>query len=277
MDAFSMVPDAVLLPIELATDYDTWRNKPIEGQRLQDLPEEQRARWYSTNASRWLSRAVGGMSPVKWDHAIYRSSGGILTDVLRVEERGIVQGLFGFSRFVHRQERGESLNQFYDQLRKQKQHYKGEGGADKASPLVKHRYLEMASFSRLMAKLRAVSPPEDRDKEMDHQRYLTGLARFALGREELYGLYPNPLLTPPPEMRPVIDEFLSKAVWSTTDESQNTSGALRARRLVKRLGVSEDRKRKLLYIAAKRRKVKTDSFSLSNAFNKRLERLAENP
>ena len=271
MDAASFIPDALLLPLELMTDYDTWRDRPIEGARLKKLNKEDRYRWYTTGLSRYMGNYFKA-SPVKIDHAIYRSTGGIGTDILRVKEKGLFKGLLGFGRFSRPTERGESLDEFYSSMGKWEREYNSAGGAEKAPQAVKHRYLVAKSISRLMAEMRLVIQGfTEREKEGKFQQYLTGLARFGLQREELGELYPNPLRNPPPEFRPLVEEYLSKRVWDLTNEKQEGERVARSRILLKRMNLSRDHMRKLLRVAAIRRKIDIESYR-RNAYDERLDR-----
>jgi hypothetical protein len=150
--------------------------------------------------------------------------------------------------------------------------YNSAGGAEKAPQAVKHRYLVAKSISRLMAEMRLVIQGfTEREKEGKFQQYLTGLARFGLQREELGELYPNPLRNPPPEFRPLVEEYLSKRVWDLTNEKQEGERVARSRILLKRMNLSRDHMRKLLRVAAIRRKIDIESYR-RNAYDERLDR-----
>src|SRR5262249_39324152 len=69
----------------------------------------------------------------------------------------------------------------------------------------------LQGLSKLASKIRQIQPDEtDRDKKFETDRYLTGLARFALGDEEL-DRYPSPFKgnNRPPEIRAAADEYLT--------------------------------------------------------------------
>lgn len=184
-----IIPDVLEPALEVSINYSFFRESPIETERL--LQKEPRDRWehYTTEASKYFGYWLN-VSPLKLDYLIHGYSGGLGTDILRIPEEGPTRAL-GYGRALKQWERGESIREFYTELRSVEQEYNSAREKGTLTGEVAARHRRFVHFAELMSSVRKQARRvEDKDERHAYQKRITGLARMALGKEPLE-LYPT--------------------------------------------------------------------------------------
>jgi hypothetical protein len=272
------VPDAGLLPLELKMNYDLWRDQPIVDDRLREtrMPQDQFYQ-YNTLASRYIGQLIH-KSPAAIDHAIRNATGGMGIDILRAFEpitKGSpeimerVKRVLGFSSVGQTIGRGVSLDNFYGELgrlQQKKGSLKTAGSEDSAVTKALYR---MEWTADILSEVRdVVRAMPNRQDQLREERYLTGLSRFGLGKEELPE-FPNILtddrLSEP--LRNIRDQHLQRKAFAAAQNpaSENVDTRInkqesirRSREILDELDIDNRERRLLLTREYRRRGYKTD-------------------
>jgi hypothetical protein len=178
---------AVVTPVaEAFMNFDTFRWKNIENQSMQGLPPHLRYHGDTSEGAKAIGYITGqyGFSPVDVDHILDQSTGGLGKSVGKSPLAG-----FGIPR-----DYSKSVDKFYDLLDTTEQNARAAKVIDKQpDPALDAQASELNAYREMMTDMRAsIRNEEDRDKRFETEKYIIGLARFALGEPEL-DRYPNPL------------------------------------------------------------------------------------
>ncbi len=211
-------PAVVTPALEAWANYDTFREKPIENQRMQQLRPGDRATPYNTE----LMKAIGNwlnVSPAKMEHVTDAVTGGGYRRIYGTAER-LAEGRpepadvpFAGS-FVIRKDYSESIDNFYKEKDKLEQDYNSAKLKGQPSNELADRFHTFQEYAELMQAIRApIGEEHDRDKRFEYEKYVIGLSRAALGKETL-DRYPNPLTasaeTMPPEIAKARKDYVGR-------------------------------------------------------------------
>ena len=250
---------AIAGPAEVAMNYDTFRQQPIENQSLTGRSTVNRSNEWTSEFAKALSTYGGqyiGLSPVEIDHLMGKQTGGLLPKVVGGVE-GVLTGdtqkmsravevLNPFSAFHVRKDYTRSINDVYERQTELNQKlgdlkFKGQ------EPTVdlKEERSKLSRVTRLFSSLRDVVDAErDRDERFKVEQYMTGLARWATGERDLER-YPNPwkLKDMPADVKAVIEDEMMKVIEHSIIESTSKNESYRqsiesARSFLKESGVS---------------------------------------
>lgn len=187
----------ITIPFEMKADFDFWRMRAIEGQNMRDdrLPVDRSKPW-TRPAAKWLGENVGGLSPLQWDFAMDRLSGG-MTGRLQDEAKDLKEGRFAatvpfVSGVVEKREYTRSIDDLYDALGKAKQE-KGSGTLNKT--LTNEQYATAYKLDKgadFVRDLRHLADGKDAATKDQYEKLAVGAARFFLGKNT-NDRYPNPL------------------------------------------------------------------------------------
>jgi len=190
-------PAVVTPALEAWANYDTFREKPIENQRMQRLKPGDRATPYNTA----LMKAIGNwlnVSPAKMEHVVDSVSGGGYRRIYGTAER-LAEGrpeaadVPFVGAFVVRKDYAKSIDDFYNEKDRLEQEYNSAKAKGDVPNELADKFHRFEEYAELMQALRApIGGERDRDKRFQYEKYIVGLSRAALGQEELER-YPNPL------------------------------------------------------------------------------------
>jgi hypothetical protein len=207
--------------IETAMDYDFFRGAAIVGENMRNrLKPEDQYHVYTTD----LAVAMGKMfnySPARLEHLIQGLTGGLYGNIIRTYELGAsvsqadwknvnaadippIGGLLLRKDYTH------SIDDFYSRLQDLTQASGSDEKHNRVDYLTETEVRRFSTSRQLMSELRKLMPDvKSREKRFGVEKYMVGLARFALGRDEL-GRYPNPLTDKdlPSDIRKVVDNWL---------------------------------------------------------------------
>lgn len=207
-------------------DYDYFRGRDLTPEGLKDKPKALQYTDTTLGASKYLSEHVGqylGMSPIQVEHMLTSASGGAYKRWLETAE-AVRHGEVTMDRlpenlpFVRglamNRHQARSMNDFYEQHQAvTHQVMLAEAKGEVPAEVAKEKAL-LDDYYALMTKVRNMEPKTLRGrKSFLYQPYLVGLARDALGYEELEN-NPNPLYASdlPPELHAaMVKHSLSKA------------------------------------------------------------------
>jgi len=242
-------------------NWDFFRERKIVPEHLKYVDRTEQYNYHTTEMSKWIGRMFS-MSPAKVDHFLESTSGGLTTQGLRTPWRGItinkdyvrdvddfhqelnqLQKDAGTLRMRTRRELkdlGVSVKDFdkwadavIDRRDDKAKPPKGIPASKAQDFLERERSItklraqigEMDEYKDIMSALRKpIRLEKDRYKRLAYEKYIFGLARFALGRPAL-DRYPNPLTAKslPQDVRDIVDEYLTKRLWTATAPSDNES------------------------------------------------------
>lgn len=215
-------PGSVTLLTPAAESYYNWanfRDAPIVGPGTLEhrRPEDQ----YAPHTT-WLAREVGklfNVSPARFEHFVEGVTGGMYGNIARTFE---ILGHAGTEEFRWtdvpgpmraygvRKNYTRSVDDFYGYRQKIQQDAGSDKLHERRNDLTETENRRLRYTSQLLTELRPLIPDtRDREQRFAIEKYLTGAARFALGREELE-LYPNPLTDPdaPEELKQVVRRWI---------------------------------------------------------------------
>lgn len=229
--AYSMAPGfdlvGVDLGLELFSDYSFFHEKPIEGPYMKHRPESLRYHGYNLETSKFLGYYTGetvGLSPAKLEHALNSVSGGMYGRTVGLLEKllkrdATAADIPGAGKFIIRRDYARSVNEFYgDYQSVQEARYRNKelGEEDEALDRRAAFYDDTAA---LMSAIREKTDDLPREERELADRYIVGLARFALDKEELER-YPNPLKKDaelPETIRPAVETFLGNLAMQAAE------------------------------------------------------------
>ena len=181
-------PAGVTPVVEAAFNYDSFRGRNIENQSLLKLPPEYRYRSDTSELAKGIGHITGkfGFGPLKVEHVLNQSTGGLAPSLRKAPWSGVLQ----------QYEPMQSVDDFYDAKDKIEQRAMAEKVIHKReNQELNAQASDMNRYSAMLTEMRAaVRDEKDRDKRFETEKYMIGLARFALGKEPL-DRYPNPLKT----------------------------------------------------------------------------------
>lgn len=272
-----MLPDGVQPALEALLNYDLWRRRAIVGEQQQSREPRDQFYDYNTAASQYFGD-VFNLSPAKLDHMLGNYTGGMGTDVARIPEEGPLRAL-GFGRVFRLVDRGVSVDDFYAQLQDVTQRYNSAKDRGDVDADLRDRFRLYNDYADLMRELRKAAGGTGGKRNV-YDKYITGLARDALGADELEA-YPNPLKTEdlPDALKAVVEKYLGNKAYlasapATSDETKERAETSLA--MLRRLGLSEKRAVSLMKAAAKRQGLNTTLYASDGdltAYGQRTQRL----
>jgi len=241
---------------EVFRNYDFFRQRPIVSERLQRLQPRHQAYNYNTH----LMRAIGeylNLSPAKLDHVMESMTGGMYRRISSPLEK--VAGadpleppdIPGISGLSVRKDYSVSTGEFYSELRDVERAFSSAKLKGSPSRELAERHWRLGQVSTLMADLRKTQTAQYRAKTRAERfktdRYITGLARWALGKPELER-YPNPLAADqlPDHVRRVRDEHLQGRAYAVAWKAKSDGGTRRSAQYLRDTGANPARLRGLL-------------------------------
>ena len=200
----------------LVADYDYFRGRDLTPSHLEEEPTELQYMGDTDALSILLSDKLGkhiGLSPIKIRHLMDSASGGWYADVTKVltgqggwEDIPFVSG-FGLNRH-----QATSINQFYERQKEIKRQRSREKAAGSISNETAMEHARLAQYADLMADIRALEPRQLGRRTYKYQPMLAGLARKALGKEQLVN-NPDPFYADvPDEVRTILDKFVESRI-----------------------------------------------------------------
>lgn len=211
-------PDAIQPLLEVMTGLDFWRDKQIVDKYLQDT-EEPEGQFYEYTSS--FSKALGekfGMSPAKLDHLLAGYSGGMALNLVKTYDEGLAP-LLGGRVLTMGFERGASIDEFYDRRTEVSQQRGTAKRKGTLTPELEREYRKFNDIGSLMKTVRDHGRSEDIDEQHRHNRWITALARFAMGKETLNKEYPLPFNDPetPEALKEQLDLWVGSKVIQATE------------------------------------------------------------
>lgn len=177
-------------------NYDYFRNRPLEDDYQQDKPSEQRSTPYTTDTSKTIGAITGrlfGVSPIQVEHLLASASGGMYRrwadtlDAARYGELEIKHIPGARSIYVNRHQ-ARSIDDFYTELERAKLAAKREAAAGESNPETVAKVERLGDYKALLTGIRRLDERDARGQRKHvYEPYLVGLARAALGREEMEG------------------------------------------------------------------------------------------
>lgn len=229
-DLSTAMPDLLEPAVEVAVDRSFWTGKSIVGEDLAHLKPADQYREWNTRASKYVGYLLN-LSPAKLDHLIYGYTGGLGTDILKIPEEGPMRAI-GTRRILRETTRTNSVDKFYDEFSNVSAEYGSAKKAGKLNADLDSRMAVMDAYRGLISEMRLAAEPEtDRRKKWETSgRYITGLARHALGLPELKD-YPNPLTSRPlpSEIQKIVGKFITTK-RATSRERATTEKSKASRR-----------------------------------------------
>lgn len=228
----SLVPDvtsvAVARPaMEVAFNWDIFRKSPVVSEYLQKL--EPRDQYTDKNTA--LMIAIGqylNISPAKLDHLLTGYTGGAYSNVMKMLEKIAIGGEANLADypvvggFTLRQDYSQSAVDMDQEIKQIEQRYNSlkQKGID--DPELKQKLSMMRDYDSISRQVWLLSRGQaNRDIAFETQKFNIGLARYALGKEEL-ARYPNPLKASginnlPEGVRPIVLDYLGKRAFALSD------------------------------------------------------------
>lgn len=209
---------AVVTPVvEWLANYDFFRGKPIENTHMKSLMPGDRSAPYTTE----LMKAIGNylnVSPVQLEHFVDSTTGGAYRHWYGMGERAVKGKITAsdtpLSGFTIRKDYPADVDDFYNEQNKLGQEYNSATKKGEVPSELSDRYHQFNEASEIMHDLRGLLDGKtERAERFAIEKYIVGLSRFALGREDLKR-YPNPLYEPdadlPPEVVDIKDKYFGK-------------------------------------------------------------------
>lgn len=205
--------------IEVGFNYDTFRETAIEGPALQNRRPEDRFTPYTSELAKAIGQWTGpwGLSPAKLEHAVNKLSGGAYGRITRTAEN-VAEGDLEFrdvpfaGGYAIPHDYPRSVGEFYDEKERIEQDKGSAEAHGEDKPELAERVKELDWYADMMAAIRKARPLEvDSEEWFEHERFIIGLAREALGREPL-DRYPNPFTADdmPAGVRAAVDKEIGK-------------------------------------------------------------------
>lgn len=223
--AQTMTPNfkpALITPaVEAIFNWDTFRNAPLVGPDLENRKPEDQYHSYNTELMRQVGKLIG-VSPAKLEHLVEGVTGGMYGRVARPTEAAIKgeklpAEAFGTSGFELRRDYSQTTEDFYRARTEATQTYNSSKDKNAIDPKQKAEYKRYEEIAGLMSKLReGVKDVKDRDERFTHEKYMIGLARWAMHKEPLER-YPNLLTSDtkdmPEEVKAIRDEYMGRLAF----------------------------------------------------------------
>jgi hypothetical protein len=214
-------------------DYDYFRGRDLTPDYLKDLPKEQQTTPYTSRASNSIGQVSGpylGISPIQTDHLLSSASGGFyhrMTDLydsardgrLGPEHIPFLRGL------VLDRHQARSVSDFYTELENLKIQGHREKAAGKVSDETTGKQAVLDGYAEMMTEIRNLEREGGTGRrDYQYQPYVVGLARSALGYDELKG-NPNPLVAKdaPEEVQKIVSDYLQRTVYAATEPLKDES------------------------------------------------------
>jgi N12 class adenine-specific DNA methylase len=208
-------------------DYDYFRGKDLTPYNMQKLPKEQQITPYTSRVSDTIGQLTGrymGTSPIQVEHLLNSASGGLyhrMTDMYEAADDGrLGPEHVPFWRGVAiNRHQARSVNDFYGALEEaDKAGYREKADEGAVSDATTAKLAVMEGHAELMTKLRSLEDRKGKRREYENQPYIVGIARHALGYEELES-NPNPLFASdvPEPIAEVMQDYKERAVMQATE------------------------------------------------------------
>lgn len=270
--------------LEVMMNYDFFRDAPIVPEGVDELKAGEQYTRYNTALMKVIGQHIG-VSPAKLEHVVNSTTGGLYRrasktlidswwsdDPLSAADIPIVEG------FVFRGEYTRSVDEFYDKyedIKAERSTAKARGR--KVSPEDEATFQRLNRIRGIISELRAAARERKggRDDKFEVERYITGLSRMALEKDEMER-YPSPFSSDelPKDVQAVIDDHVGRAAYSTariaalgatTDEERRKQKS--AEEFLESTGMDEGAMSRILTIRLRKMGYGTDA---QNSWRKRL-------
>jgi len=209
--------------IEQAMDWDFYRNRPIEGEYMKYQPVELRSTKYTSELAKALSGLLSlegtryGLSPVRVEHLLNSTTGGATrrwedTAKAMLEGKLEVRHLPGLRGVLKDYQGRQSVDDFYAAKADATMEYQSAKIKGPVPEDVYQHYRRMEDYEGMISELRAAIPDgASEEVAVQYERYILGLARDAIGKEELPS-FPNPLKrrSLPAGVKKVVDGYIER-------------------------------------------------------------------
>ena len=208
-------------------DYDYFRGRELEDESVEDLPKQYRTSSYTSRMSDYLGKQFGktlNTSPIQFEHLLNNATGGMysrLTDTYDAAQDGrLGPEHIPFARglLIDRQQT-RPIGEFYQKKTELEELAATQAiEQEKVSPEVADKLAHFDWISEVMTKLRSDEAKLGKKRTFEHEKYITGLARAALGYKEQES-NPNPLTAKdlPEGIREAVDHYRQLAVVGAAD------------------------------------------------------------
>ncbi len=287
--------------IETAFNYDMFRGRKIVPESLERLTPDKQYHRYTLESSKAAANALAQVlgwkvSPAKLEFLANRMTGGGYrrfggyAEMLAGNRGAEAADMPGLGAVIVRRDYNKDVSEFYEAHTHAEQIYNSARkdisdampGADNeqirnaVDPVIRARYSKLNDWRKLMGELgdAAAQRKGGRDDEFEVERYMSGLAALALGKEPLKR-YPDPFrdTNAPADVKKIVDGYLQNVVqrlspgaeksktesWTAFAERRKAhdmqNGETKA--LLKEMGIGRDRAKALLKAEAKSRGLPT--------------------
>lgn len=190
-------PPVVTPAIELMRNKSFFTGREIVPPHANELKPQLQHSSYTLETTKFVTKAISewtgeviDMPPGYVEHFVDSSVGGAYRRFAEPFETGEFAQLFGLAM---KRDYVKDMPDFYEAMEDGKREYdsaRKEGEVDREQ---RNTYLQLDEYGDLMKELRGlIDDTRDRDARFEVEKYMIGLARHALGRDEL-ARYPNPL------------------------------------------------------------------------------------
>lgn len=240
-------------------DYDYFRERSLTPEYMKDLPKEQQITPYTNSVSEALGQVTGkylNTSPIQLQHLLNSSSGGLYGRMVDTydawqEDRLGPEHIPFLRGVVIDRHQARSINDFYTLMKDASISAAREEAAEGTlSDSTVKKLAVIDEFATMMTKIRQIESKVGKRRSFEYQPYITGLARHALGYEELE-TSPNPLFDrdAPAAIRALAKDYAMRAVNSATGEvtdEDSRLSALRGRARMEELNLTPQQALELL-------------------------------
>ncbi len=206
----SVIPDAFSPLMDVEANKD-WRGRPIVGDDLKRLKPEDQYDENTTEFAKVLGRGLQ-MSPKEVDYLVSNYSGGLGKDVLKAKDQG--PGEIFERRFTYRAERSKSVDTLYQKKQEVEQELNSAKLHGKSTDNL-HKDLErLSDVTKVLTNIRTNMGDASKEEKIEVNRYMSGLADYALGNEKTKA-YPLPDAKAPEAVKDAFADYIIQLVDQT--------------------------------------------------------------
>lgn len=211
-------------------DFDYHRGRQLEPAYTKDEPKALRSTPYTLETSKAIGEWTGplGISPIQVEHVLSNSTGGVYRRWLGTLEKAANGESLGsedvpFARGVlMNRHQAKSIDDFYAEQQRLDLQAKEEKHAGGISVDTSSQKALFNDYGALMSEIRAADKKDLRGRrKFEHEKYLVGLAREAMGREPLEN---NPSPFSADSVPDAIKEVLAKHAHEKVEGSMLSHG-----------------------------------------------------
>lgn len=181
--------------LDVYSDWDGFRDRPLTPERLKDEPTELKATAYTLETSKSLAKAFSAipgieLSPIQTEHLLSQSTGGMYQRIGDFWESAAsgrlgLRHVPGLNGVLLNRHQDRSLDDFYREWRAMPKKVKLEAAQGKVNPESIARKRKLDDYGDLITKIGVADRDEQGRKIGDFDPYLVGLSRDALDQEPL--------------------------------------------------------------------------------------------